>query len=205
MNLHYTTGQPDWETVKAKNWNIWQRWAAATRGVATLPNVVSLIGLVIVLASLVALLNDRYWVGAVGLVLGRLCDLADGWLAELTGTKSPLGEVVDATFDKIGTLLTVVVFFVAELAPQGLLIALVIPQIIITLISLRAFARGNRFHPSPLGKISMAVAWLSMLVYAFEDALKISGSSFLGHIAWLFMAVAVVFNFYTLLDYIRRR
>jgi phosphatidylglycerophosphate synthase len=96
--------------------------------------------------------------GAVFIITGRLCDLIDGWLADRTGTKSPLGEAVDATADKLGTAATIIVLPLAGLMPIELAIALVVPQAAIAVMALFARRRGRGLHPSRWGKLSMAAA-----------------------------------------------
>ena len=89
------------------------------------------------------------------LATGRICDVLDGWLAEITRTKSPLGELLDAGIDKIITILAVAAFFVAHIAPAWALIALVIPHILIVVIMFRWRIRKRAIHPSLAGKLSM--------------------------------------------------
>ena len=52
MDLHRTTGKPDWETVTPANRSSIQNIAATTNGILTPPNVITLLGLAIVLFGL---------------------------------------------------------------------------------------------------------------------------------------------------------
>jgi phosphatidylglycerophosphate synthase len=173
VQLHRTTGKPDWLAVPPQSWGVWQRLAGRTRGVVTPSNGVTLAGFALVLIGLFAVLNQQYLLGTVLLTIGRLCDILDGWLAELTGTKSPLGEFLDAAVDKILTILTVAAFFIASIAPTWVLIALVTPHILIALILFGWRIRKVIFHPSMAGKLSMAGVWLSLLVYALAHVVAL--------------------------------
>lgn len=191
MNLHRTTGKPDWETTDVTQQNLWQRWAAQTNGLVTLGNILTIVGFGVVVVGLVALLQHHYWAGVIGLVTGRLCDIADGWLAELTGTKSPLGELLDAGLDKLGTILTIVVFFVAGVAPWWIVGALLLPHGIISIITIRALGKNIRLHPSRLGKLSMAVAWISLVGLVLVQATNTTSTSSLGLAVFLLAFVSV--------------
>ena len=163
MNLHRTTGRPDWDQITPANRNVWQKLAATSRGWLTPGNVLTLIGLVIVIIGLHWLMAAHYWLALTALLVGRCFDLLDGWAAEVTGTKSPLGEILDAASDKIGTLLTLGAASLISVGPWWLLLGLALPHLIIAAISYAANRRGRRLHPSRLGKISMAAAWIGLL------------------------------------------
>ena len=163
MNLHRTTGRPDWANITPANRNAWQRLAMVSRGWLTPGNVFTLSGLFIVIIGLYWLMSAYYWLALYALIVGRCFDLLDGWAAEVTGTKSPLGEILDAVSDKIGTLLTLGAACLIPVAPWWLLLGLALPHLIIAAISYAANRRGRRLHPSRLGKISMAAAWIGLL------------------------------------------
>ena len=160
MNLHRTTGRPDWVDIDSEQRSTWQRLAAATWGVVTPGNVTTLVGLGLVIVGFVMLMEQQYaW--AIALVaVGRLLDLVDGWLAELTKTKSPLGEFFDAAVDKIETVGAILVLGLAGIAPFWLLAVLVAPHIATAFIAVVVRARGMQLHPSRIGKLGMALLWL---------------------------------------------
>ena len=177
MQLHRTTGKPDWLAVPPVSRNMWQRVAVRTHGIGTPSNAVTLVGFVLVLIGLQQILTQHYLLGTVLLVTGRLCDILDGWLAELARTKSPLGELLDAAIDKIVTILTVAIFFAAHIAPAWVLIALVTPHILIAIIILGWRIHKVAFHPSLVGKLSMAGVWLSLVVYALDHVVHLPAAA----------------------------
>lgn len=142
--------------------NSWQRLAARTHGIATLANAATVVGFGLVLWGALEIYRDHYWPGLYFIVIGRLCDLLDGWLAETTKTKSPLGEMLDAAADKFGTLAAVLAYFAAQLAPWWLLIAILAPHLAITIISFVAYRRRAKVHPSLAGKLSMTLTWVCL-------------------------------------------
>jgi phosphatidylglycerophosphate synthase len=168
MNLHRIEGHAEWVDVPAARRNAWQRMAARTSGVITIGNFISVLGLASVPYGLLLVVHEhRYLLGLGILIAGRLCDLLDGWLADKTGTKSPLGEMIDATFDKLSIGLTVIILAAAGILPLWVLLLLVLPHIFVAILALLAWRRGQGLHPSRSGKNSMAVAWVSLVAYVF--------------------------------------
>ena len=81
--------------------------------------------------------------------------------------------MLDAGIDKFLTILAVAIFFAAHIAPAWALIALVIPHVLIVVIMLGWRIRKRAFHPSLVGKLSMAGVWLSLLMYALAHAVNL--------------------------------
>jgi phosphatidylglycerophosphate synthase len=162
MKLHRSNTKPDWELIDETKRNPWQKAAARTVGILTPGNIATAIGIALVIYGLLAILDREYWWGVLLIIVGRLCDLLDGWLAEATRTKSPLGEMLDASIDKIGTIMTVVVFYIAGLATWWLLTLILLPHVIIILISVNARRKNVKLHPSRTGKVSMAAVWVAL-------------------------------------------
>jgi len=177
MRLHRTTGKADWLAIPPQDHTIWQRLAARTHSIVTPSNAVTIAGFALVLIGLQEILSEHYVAGTVLLAVGRMCDIVDGWLAELTRTKSPLGELLDAAIDKVLTILTVVIFFTADIAPAWALLALVTPQVLIVVIMLWWRIRKRAFHPSFVGKLSMAGVWLSLFMYALAHIVDLPGAA----------------------------
>lgn len=205
MNLHRTTGQPDWHSVSKKKRNRFQKVAAATNGLVTPGNLITLIGFGLVLYGLNAILMQNYWLGLVLLTIGRLLDIADGWVADKTGTKSAIGEFMDAVIDKIGTLLTIIVFFAVAVADIWLLTILVLPQVIIPLVILYKRSRNVQTHPTRIGKISMAVAWASLFGVLMVRALEAFWPSPFAIAVYGLMIVSALLGSYALFEYTRMK
>lgn len=202
MQLHRADKQPEWEAVPTNERNAWQRVAATTSGFVTPANAITVIGLLIVLFGLQQLLAGEYWVAAGALVVGRLLDIVDGVVADKTGTKGPLGELMDAGADKIGTFITVVALAVDHTAAYWLLAVVVMPQIIIALIVSYITARKQRFHPSRIGKLSMAVAWFGLVGFVVIAANKYD-SAVLSIVVTLLAILSGVMASYATIGYLR--
>jgi len=201
MKLHRTSGKPDWEHVKPANRNVFQKGAAATYAIVTPPNVITIIGLALVVYGLLAILQQHYWIGLVAVVVGRLLDIVDGWLAELTGTKSPTGEIFDAAADKLGTFLTIAVFFIAGVTYWWIMVLLLIPQIVIPFIALYKKQKGSEIHPTRIGKLSMASAWVGLAGLLIVQATGQLWPSVLSGTVYVIVFVSVALGFYAMWQY----
>lgn len=168
--MHRIGGKAEWAFVPANKHNIWQKIAVRTHGILTVGNVFSLIGLLSVPLALVLILRDaQYIAGAVILLAGRACDVADGWLAHATGTKSPVGEKIDAIFDKISTATAIIGLTLSGIIPWWALGVLLVPHGIVAVMALWVFKKGKVLHPSLAGKLSMIPAWFSLVAFVLQQ------------------------------------
>jgi cardiolipin synthase len=168
LSLHRIEGNAEWVSVPSAQRNPWQKLAAATAGIVTIGNFVSVIGLASVPYGLLLVVQDHHFLlGFAVLVLGRLCDLLDGWLADKTATKSPLGEKIDATFDKISLGLVLIILAVKNIVPWWALVGLALPHVLVGIMAVIALRRGQTIHPSRAGKFGMAVAWFTLAGFVF--------------------------------------
>lgn len=188
MKLHIAGPKPDWEEVSPEHQNFWQRYAASTRGVLTPGNMVSLIGLGFVLWGLADLSSDTLN-GLLKITLGRLMDLLDGMVAHKSGTKSHLGEAVDAAVDKIVLVAALPVMIYAGILPLavGLLIA---AQNLFNVI-FAAFAKLKKLelHPSRNGKMATGLQWCAIALYLFAALVDNYSVVLLAHVTTLISLV----------------
>ena len=169
-SLHRAGRRPDWLEVSREHWNVWQRIAYRSHGVVTIGNVLTAVGFVLVLVGLVVVTQEQYWQALWLIAVGRACDILDGWAAHRTRTKSPLGEVLDSTADKLGTGLALLVLAWVGILPVFAILAVAVPQALIVIIAAQRLRAGRRIQPSRLGKLSMAAAWLAMGMFVYAAA-----------------------------------
>ena len=208
MNLHRVLGTADWTDIPTAKRNVWQRIAAATSGFVTIGNFFSLLGLASVPYGLWAIIGlDSYLWGATVLAVGRFCDLLDGWLADKTGTKSPLGEKIDASFDKAATAAVAMGLLLGGLLPLVFSVLLVAPHIAIAGVAMAAYIRGKSLHPSRAGKVSMAFVWVSITSAILARGVYADGagevwSSGLWAAAFVTLTVSFVLGVMALIGYL---
>lgn len=199
LKLHRSSSKPDWEQIAPTSHTAIQKAAALTNGIVTPGNIVSAIGLGLVVYGLALLLRGDMWIGLICIAVGRGLDIVDGLVADATQTKSPLGEIVDAAFDKIGTLLTVIVLFVATVAPWWVLSALLLPQLVIPLVIFYNRQKAITVHPTRSGKLSMALTWVGIVGLLVIKAVDVPSAFIL--VTYGLVGVSLVLGMYALWQY----
>ncbi len=194
-NLH-TANLPDWEKIDPEKWNRFQRVAANTHGWLTAANVVSVAGFALVIDGLVDISNRNYGEGVSKIFLGRMADLADGAIADKTGTKSSLGEKVDVVADKLGTLAALVVLQADGVLPvwaTGTIAAINISNTLSTYI---ASKNDAEIHPSAAGKNSMFAQWTAIGSFVMSSAATEMNYSELSPVFNIAGAISLVYATY---------
>lgn len=170
MNLHHTSGVPDWAQQDPAVRSQWQRLAAATAGIVTPGNIASALGLVMVGFGVFALFAHQFGVGATLIALGRCFDIVDGWLAERTGTKSPLGEAVDASFDKLSTLGVLLAVGLEHIVPWWVVGIIAAHHAINSVVAYIGWRRKLAMRPVLAGKLSTVLEWLALCAFMLAAA-----------------------------------
>lgn len=201
MRMHRTTGKPDWELIPSADHNPFQKLAARTAGIITPANILTLAGVGAVIYGCILLLHDALWPGLLWIVAGRILDIMDGMVAEMTGTKSPIGELCDASADKLATLLTVLVLPAAGIVAWWTIVAIIWPQVLIGLIVVIKKWQSVGIHPTRQGKLSMAALWLSLMILIAAAAAH--DSALIALSAYGVAAVSVVLGAYAAWQYAR--
>lgn len=203
MDLHRTTAQPEWELTPVHKRSAIQKLAAATHGIVTPPNVITVLGLGLVVYGLAEILQQHLWFGILWVIIGRLLDIADGVAAQATHTKSPLGELFDATSDKVGTFLTIVVFVMAGIVPWWAALLLALPQLLIAALILYKKRSRQGVHPTRQGKLSMATLWASVAGLFLVTALH--GPLWLIVLTAIASTLSIILGYYALWQYATSR
>lgn len=190
MNLHRSGKRGQWEDVAPEDRNPFQKVAAATRGIVTPGNIISGVSMALVGAGLIDVARGKSLKGVVKIGAGRVLDMADGAGAELTGTKSPIGEAMDAGADKAEVFAAVPVLAIRGMLPKkagALILGRNVANAAMTLV---AKHRGVEIHPSEEGKYAMFGEWGAMGMYAFsylaervEDPALARGFELAGHLS----------------------
>lgn len=165
LGLHRSGKRADWDSVAPERRSFLQHTAAKTGGTITPGNIITLLGASFVGLGLYDIWQGRIGRGIVEIAIGRLADVLDGVIAESTHTKSPLGEAMDAAFDKIVLFSVLVVFIAKDILPAAPAVCILALQAATASISLIGRQRKRQLHPSQAGKVATAVLWVGLLLY----------------------------------------
>lgn len=201
MDWHLSATSPDWQRVREGERTYWQRLAVRTKGVVTPGNITSFIGVTLVIIGAVAVAEGNHWQGLICIGIGRLCDILDGIIAHKTGTKSPLGEATDASFDKIGAIATLIVFGATNLLWWPVAVLIGLQNLTNSFIGLIGRQRKYRLHPLPVGKLSTAGEWVALLGFGLAAALGQGQTSGLSLGAYAILAASLALGLYATVGY----
>lgn len=152
---------------------MWQRLAARTSGVVTPGNVITLLGLTLVGLGLIVFEQHRL-AGLLLIGVGRVADVADGMIAEATGTKSRLGEALDASADKLSLFAVLVVLIAQHVLIVWFVAPLGLQALVMVALSLIAHARRRTLHPVREGKITTTLAWIGLFAVGVSALIRYS-------------------------------
>lgn len=186
MKLHRVGKKADWDKLKSRNRNNWQRLAVRTHGVVTPGNLISVLGFGLVLLGLWHLYYRHLLFGISAIVIGRVLDIVDGMLAHKTGTKSPLGEVVDATIDKIEIAAALPVLISARILLPWQVGMIFVQHLANAIFATTAKWRGILMHTSRAGKYATTAQWGAIILYGLAITVHDAG--------WLLFIASVVFG-----------
>ncbi len=172
MRLHRAGKVADWQRTKRGRYNTWQKIAAETSGWLTPANMLSIGGLLFVAYGGYLIIHADYDAGLLAVIIGRLADLVDGYVADKTETKSPLGEIIDVTCDKLAIVIVLPILALENLVPLYIIAAIVAQNIAVVSVSLLARNRAIKLHPGQESKLAVAASWLAVITFAFHGSLS---------------------------------
>jgi cardiolipin synthase len=137
----------------------------------SLPNLITLLRLLLVPVVAVLLAEQRYAAAFVAYAVGALSDGIDGWLARRLKAESQVGVILDPVADKTFIVTVVFVLTWAALLPLWLAIPLIARDVLI-LIPLLADPRYKDHWPSPnrAGKAHTALALFTLAAIIAQAA-----------------------------------
>lgn len=148
-----------------------QKVAEATNGIVTPGNATSATGFGL---SMHGISNLDGYGGLIETGAGFGLDVVDGKVSRATGTASPLGEVVDATLDKIKTGYFAAKLLLERRAPKGLVAAVIGQNALnagITLYDKRV-NDPPRVHPTKAGKYGMFAQNSGLFLHAIGTKIR---------------------------------
>jgi phosphatidylglycerophosphate synthase len=171
LSLHHARDRADWLLIKPAQRNLWQKIAAGTNGVVTPGNIITLAGAFFTLTGLYELVfpggNDV--LGLCLIVVGRLADVADGIIAEVTGTKSPAGEMLDAVTDKILLFMVAIGLVFMNLLPLLVAFILFLHSLCNSILAAIARMRKISLHPNRAGKLAVFFSWIVIIMFSLSS------------------------------------
>lgn len=180
MHSHAPNIVADWELVAPDKRNPWQQRAAETKGWDTPGNRETAKGALLSFAGVALIASGRTALGTALFTIGRYKDTRDGKVADETGTKSPLGAMIDPLVDRAVMVAAVPVMVGRGIMSGRQVAALAAQEAAIAAPFALGKGRGMEMHSRPLGQISGVFKWGSMIAKCAGKAAEEQGFNNIG-------------------------
>lgn len=176
-----------------------------------LPNVLTMIRLVLVPVFIILILNGSVgamWAALVVFIVAAFTDLFDGKLARERGLVTDWGKIWDPIADKALTLGAFVVLSVAGLVPWWFTVIVAVRELGITWMRSRLLKRGVVVAANSGGKAKTVSQMLLIvfLVFPWDGVLGVSNALFdvtgLAVIRWILLAIALFLTVWSGMQYV---
>lgn len=203
MKLHTPSEKADWQLIKSTDWNIWQKLADKSGGLLTPGNFISIAGIALVIIGLINISFSNFVSGSIIIAIGRAFDVLDGYIADLTKTKSPIGEAIDTTIDKLAVLMALIAITLSAVLPNLVIVIMFVISLWISSVALLARHRQVNIHPGKIGKIATASIWISIILFLLSnEETQIHG--LINFFAYVFFAIFISLGFITAYRYSKK-
>lgn len=176
-----------------------------------LPNVLTMIRLVLVPVFIILILNGSVgamWAALVVFIVAAFTDLFDGKLARERGLVTDWGKIWDPIADKALTLGAFVVLSIAGLVPWWFTVIVAVRELGITWMRSRLLKRGIVVAANSGGKAKTVSQMLLIvfLVFPWDGVLGVSNALFdvtgLAVIRWILLAIALFLTVWSGMQYV---
>lgn len=173
---------------------------------ATVPNLVSLVRLVVFIPLTVWLVLQpgMEWWAALSLALFGGTDWIDGQLARHLDQVSRVGEVLDPIADRLGVIAISIAMAVAGYLPVYVIVAVVIADAALLVVGLLRVHRVREGHVMYIGKVKTALMMVSLPLLLVSKAPGVVEHEWVRTIALVLVAVATVLHVVVSILYMRR-
>ena len=160
-----------------------------TRNPLNVPNVLTLLRLVLIPVTAYFLATRAYDFALVTFLVAALTDFADGFIARQWKITSKLGATLDPIADKLNMLVATLLLAWQSLVPLWLAIAIVLRDILIV--------AGALVYRAAVGRVKIAPTRLSKLNTLFEFSVLLlvmaTAASWIASGDWLTAGFVIVF------------
>ena len=158
--------------------------------VLSIPNIITLIRIVIIPVFVTALVYKRYDYALALFIVAGISDALDGLLARITNQKTQFGAFLDPLADKFLLTVSFILFSVYGWIPSWLTITVISRDLIVTFGWIILYLASNitTVAPSLIGKSAVA----SQLVLIAFILLSINMGKFSPPAGWMLWTVALL-------------
>lgn len=149
------------------------------RGLLSLPNIVSLLRIVLIPVFLYLIFiptKEHRLYALLVFIIASITDFLDGWIARRLKQESEMGKFLDPLADKFLVVAALIAFLILDpLVPLWMVIVIVGRDVLITLMRYLAIRKGMSLRTSSFGKVKTAFQMISIIIIMMVFAVRRSG------------------------------
>jgi cardiolipin synthase len=164
-----------------------------------LPNIFSLIRIILVPLILWLLINDLFIISAITIIIVGLTDFFDGYLARKYNAESLVGFYLDAIADKVLIITTYLILGIKLLLPLYLIILIISREALISGAYLFKLALDLKFNLRPI-LISKINTFLQIILIVFVCLLTTNQINQMGEAMFIINLLIVLVTITTIVS-----
>src|SRR5690625_4941824 len=136
----------------------------------TIPNLVTLVRLLLVPVFVWVMFHDRYWDALIILIILFSTDWIDGYLARKLDQVTTVGKWLDPFADRLSLWVVIITVVATGLAPLWLIFALMIPDLVLAGLMVLIYTGNPQMEVTILGKARTVALMLGVPLLLFAEA-----------------------------------
>lgn len=160
---------------------------------ADIPNLISLLRIVLVLPTVMALINQQYVFALILFTVAGVSDALDGYIAKRYHYESRLGTILDPLADKLLVVATYIVLAWQGLLPVWLTVAVVMRDLVILAGAGLYYLLVGAYEMAPtlLSKINTVAQIVLGLIVVFSNGVRALPESIIAPLIMLVLATTL--------------
>lgn len=141
----------------------------------TAPNVITVLRFLLVPIFVLLVAEQNYLAAFWALAVLGATDWIDGFIARFFNQMSTVGQWLDPLADRLAMLIVTLTLVHFQVAPEWLLVVILIPDAVLFLNAMLLFAGNPHLQVSPMGKVRTAGLLISLPLLLLVDLPEFTG------------------------------
>lgn len=169
----------------------------------TVPNVITLVRFALIPVFVWLTAAEQYLAAFWVLAVLSSTDWVDGWVARRFDMISTVGKWLDPLADRLSMIIVAATLVVTGVAPDWIVWAIVVPDLVLTAVSVAMFRGSPELDVSVLGKVRTALLLVAAPVLLLGNVPGLTDTAWGSAGTWL-LSLGAIAHMLAAADYLRR-
>lgn len=169
----------------------------------TVPNLITLARFALIPVFVQLTATEQYLAAFWVLAVLSSTDWVDGWVARRWDMISTVGKWLDPLADRLSLIIVAATLVVTGVAPDWIVWAIVVPDLVLTAVSLLVFRGSPELEVSVLGKVRTALLLVAAPVLLLGNVPGLTDTAWGSAGTWL-LSLGAIAHILAAADYLRR-